>query len=110
MSPDKQDFLYSKYPKLFKRKDCNMMESCMCWGLEIGDGWFKIIDNLCEKLDKHDGVVVEQVKSKFGLLRFYIDFESSFTGSEINISNLISEAEACSRSFDEFTGEFAAVE
>ncbi len=48
------------------------------WGIECGDGWFDLIDALCECLqfwtDHNNGepqVVVRQVKQKFGTLRFY---------------------------------------
>jgi hypothetical protein len=40
---------------------------------DCGDGWFNLIWNLCEDLDKVVGEEfrVDQVKEKFGTLRFY---------------------------------------
>ena len=54
-----------------------MTQTCMCWGLECGEGWRDLIDNLCSRLqfdtDRNDYPQVEatQVKEKFGGLRFY---------------------------------------
>lgn len=48
MSPDLQNKLYAKYPTLFKEKDLPPTKSCMAFGLEIGDGWYEIMDALCE--------------------------------------------------------------
>ena len=83
---DKQ--LCEKYPKIFRDRYAPMTETCMCWGLEVGDGWYQIIDSLCNQIQHHvdwkqeqkekygrgDGcsqVVADQVKEKFGGLRFY---------------------------------------
>lgn len=72
--------LFDKYPKIFVQKDLPPTESLMCFGFECGDGWFWLIDNLCEKIqcyidnNKHldiPQVEAVQVKQKFGELRFY---------------------------------------
>lgn len=50
----------------------------MCWGFEHGDGWFKIVDDLCSEITHYckshaiEIPEVVQVKEKFGGLRFYI--------------------------------------
>jgi len=70
--------LYTKYPKIFRQKDLSMQETCMCWGLACGDGWYDLLDDLCKKIqvyiNKHNEEQVEamQVKEKFGGLRFYV--------------------------------------
>jgi len=53
-------------------------QSCMCFGLEINEGWFYIIEQLCYKIEQHikthpecRNFEVVQVKQKFGSLRFY---------------------------------------
>jgi len=73
--------------KLFKRftffhPEKRLTESLMAFGFECGDGWFNIIWNLCEKIEEElknhsrlDDFVVLQVKEKFGMLRFYTNFE-----------------------------------
>lgn len=49
-----------------------MTQSCMSWGFDCGDGWFLIVWQLSEQLEKL-GCVAAQVKEKFGLLRFYLE-------------------------------------
>lgn len=62
--------LVEKYPKLYKDYGGNIKETCMGWGFCCEDGWYKLIDELSEKLEPLD-VVATQVKEKFGELRFY---------------------------------------
>jgi hypothetical protein len=50
MKSELQEKLFSKYPKIFGDRTKPMAETCMCWGLEVGDGWYNIIDTLCEAL------------------------------------------------------------
>ena len=72
-----QDKLFKKYPKIFRQKDLSMSQTCMCWGLSCGKGWYKLIDILCSQLqfntDRNDYPQVEatQVKEKYGILNFY---------------------------------------
>jgi len=109
MSPELQEQLYNKYPKIFVDKDKSMQETCMCWGIEAPDDWYDIIDTLCHALtytystyidiDKVDAehlgikpvrhndedcyvyslycpqVIADQVKEKYGTLRFYYRLE-----------------------------------
>lgn len=42
---DKQ--LCEKYPKIFAQRHWAPSETCMCWGIAVGDGWYDIIDVLC---------------------------------------------------------------
>lgn len=84
-----------------------MTETAMCWGFDCGDGWFNIIDQLClniqeyidwkqnqkERYGRGDGcsqVVADQVKEKFGTLRFYT------TGGDDTIRGMIHMAESMS--------------
>lgn len=77
---DKQ--LVEKYPKIFRDRNGDMKKTLMCWGFEHGDGWYNIIDKLCENIQSHidwhnragekvPQLVAVQVKEKFGALRFY---------------------------------------
>jgi hypothetical protein len=72
--------LQEKYPKIFRDLYGDMKETCMAFGVETGDGWFWLIDNLCYCIQNYidlnphleiPQVVAEQVKEKFGGLRFY---------------------------------------
>lgn len=74
--------LFVKYPQLFRRRTLSEQETCMCWGIGCGIGWYEILDDLCAKLHKlftdlklegEDYPAVEQVKEKFGTLRFYME-------------------------------------
>jgi hypothetical protein len=38
--------LVKKYPKLFKHYKGDPRETCMAWGIECCDGWYKILDHL----------------------------------------------------------------
>jgi len=62
----------------------------MAFGIEVADGWYNIIDNLCGQIMKTnppDGFRAAQVKEKFGGLRFYV------IGATEEIDNLIDVAE-----------------
>ena len=96
MSPKLEKFLFKTYPKLFPTgRNVDPKASLICFGLENGDGGFWIIHNLCAAIQSHidgtspkpDQVVVDQVKEKFGTLRFY------FHGGDDTISGMVSFAE-----------------
>ena len=53
MSPELDEMLVVKYPKIFGNRFGSMNETCMCWGFSHGDGWYKIIDNLCANIQSH---------------------------------------------------------
>jgi hypothetical protein len=70
------EMVMDRHPEIFRERNLPMQQTCMCWGLEVGDGWLPHIDMVCNLLDeyaKRTGVqvVAEQVKQKFGELRFY---------------------------------------
>jgi hypothetical protein len=50
MKTELQQKIFDKYPKIFGDRTKPMNETCMCWGLEVGDGWYNLIDTLCEAL------------------------------------------------------------
>ena len=77
------------------------MKSCMAWGLEVEDGWYDLIDRLCEDIMKEkpaEDFCASQVKEKFGGLRFY-----TWGGSD-RIDDLISAAQAESYKICEVCG------
>jgi hypothetical protein len=45
-------------------------------GLDIGDGWLDLVDSLVTHLIKEGEFTLEQVKEKFGGLRFYANCSS----------------------------------
>lgn len=76
MKTELQKKLFDKYPIIFQDRNKPMTETCMCWGVDTGDGWYNLIDKLCSELmyisKKHDVIIIaDQVKEKYGTLRFY---------------------------------------
>lgn len=72
--------LVELYPEIFRDYGGDMRQTCMAWGLACGDGWYSLLDALCQTLElitdgKDAQVVADQVKEKFGGLRFYYHVE-----------------------------------
>lgn len=69
-----RDELAARYPSLYKDYKGDPRYTCMAWGLEVGNGWQEILEELSEaisKIDPEGKVKAEQVKEKFGTLSFY---------------------------------------
>ncbi len=69
--------LCAKYPKIFINKEGTPATT---WNFECKDGWFELIDQLCESIQNYindnpnhkiQQVRAEQIKEKYGSLRFY---------------------------------------
>lgn len=102
MRDELDNALCEKYPKIFVKRNSPMTETCMCWGFCCGDGWYDILDSLCSQIQNHidwqnknhekhpvvEQVVAEQVKEKFGGLRFY------YQGGDDKISGMVRMAES----------------
>ena len=89
MKKELDEKLCEAFPKIFAQRGLPMNETCMCWGFECGDGWYQLIYNLCDKIQKHcdeAGFQVEavQVKEKFGGLSFYVGSADDFVFDLIN--------------------------
>jgi len=72
--------LMKRFGFLYRDRSRPMTETCMCWGFDCGDGWFDIlwklstdIEALLETIPEkdRDNFAVNQVKEKFGGLRYY---------------------------------------
>ena len=70
----------SRFPILFQHRGLSMSETCMCWGIECPIGWYHIMEQLCTVLEYYNiefsknhgiAIIADQVKEKFGTLRFY---------------------------------------
>jgi len=101
MKQELDKLLCERYPKMMVNRDKPMQETCMCWGFACGDGWFTLLDQLMGNIQHHldwknkDGEVVpqvtlDQVKEKFGTLRFY------YTGGDDVIDGMVRMAESMS--------------
>ena len=53
MKQELDELLCKKYPKMMINRNKSMMETCMCWGFECGDGWFNILDHLMGNIQNH---------------------------------------------------------
>lgn len=78
MSSDLEKILVELYPGLFKQYGGKPSETCMAWGIAVGDGWYPIVSGLCnglEKIRRKTGrdIQFSQIKQKWGLLRVYLD-------------------------------------
>ena len=88
MTEDHVKYLTTVYPKIFSGK---------YGGFAVGDGWFNIINQTCQLIQSHidwnkdcPQVVAEQVKEKFGSLRFY------YQGGDEYCSGVVALAESMS--------------
>jgi hypothetical protein len=76
------DRLHTKFPAMFSGR---------YGGIACGSGWWPMIENLCGVIQAHidhskgkcPQVIVDQVKEKFGTLRFYVQGGDEFTGGAI---------------------------
>jgi len=113
MTPELESKLVRKYPKIFKVDDTNSV--LQVWGIECDDGWYDLLDCLCSAIQNHIDfaskdtrltdeerdnlqLVAQQVKSKYGGLRFY-----SY-GGDVYTEGMIGMAEKMSYRLCEFCG------
>jgi hypothetical protein len=90
MKEETEAKLVKDFPQIFRDWGGNPMETCMAWGLEVGEGWSQLLRKLCEDImatNPPENFKAAQVKEKFGGLRFYFD------GGTEKISKLIHKAE-----------------
>lgn len=77
MKQELENKLVTDFPNIFMMN--RLSPGTAHWGLECGDGWYQLIHNLCTDIMNYcraKGLripVAEQVKEKFGRLRFYVD-------------------------------------
>ena len=137
MSPELDKQLCNKYPKIFIDRNKSPQETCMHWGFEVGDGWYQLIDVLCEALtytfttsvevDEEDGkrlgiepykdpkgevfyffsveppqVIADQVKEKFGTLRFYYHLEYSADNTSLVATKKYPDLEAINKRYSDY--------
>lgn len=78
MSPDLQQKLFDKYPKIFQDRVLGPSRSCMAFGIDVGDGWYSIMDVLCESVTYtySTSVGIEEEDAK----RFGIEPNLDFAG------------------------------
>ena len=107
--------LCEKYSLIFVNRHEDIRTTAMCWGFEVGDGWYNVIDRLCSNIQNHidwrneqrksllesnphnmsvpdavHQVVATQIKEKFGTLSFY------YSGGDDYIDGMVRMAESMS--------------
>lgn len=115
MKEELQLELLKKYPKILKNFGGDPMQTCMAWGIDVEDGWYNLLDHCMKKLQyfcdicSKDGrdvqVVADQIKEKFGGLRFYVSIYGTENVEDCIIDDIISEAERKAVNTCEITGE-----
>ena len=75
MESELEKKLFDKHLKIFGQKDLPMSQTCMCWGIDCGDGWYWIMDMLCGTIqsycdNRNDGVRIRQ-KERNKITRWY---------------------------------------
>ena len=103
MRGELQTKLIEKYPSLFKYlinyRSVDLI-SPICFGIETGDGWYDLLDELFGKMVELDHAVsLMQVKEKFGELRVYVGPSTDV------VFDLIDEYTERSRSICEVCGK-----
>lgn len=111
------ELLVTDFPNLYRMRHGKMSHTCMCWGFDVGDGWHNIIRQLSIKLEalilalpeeERADCYADQVKEKFGGLRFYMSCQTD------EMTALIREAESesfktcevCSKPGSRFCGGY----
>ena len=96
MSPELDAHLCVKHPHIFADRQGDITFTAMCWGFRVGDGWYPLLDVLCEELQRDTAekgapqVVATQVKEKFGGLRFYVKSASERQRAMIDLAEALS--------------------
>ena len=67
MKQELDKLLCERYPKMMVNRNKPMMETCMCWGFECGDGWFNILDQLMGSIQHH---IDWKEKQRAGAIRY----------------------------------------
>lgn len=95
-SPEEQR-IFNKFPKMFRQADLPMTETCMCWGLDIPERWYFVIEELAGYINEiaPDCIEFTDVKIKWKGLRVGFDFVREIEEEKKRlVYELIDEAES----------------
>jgi hypothetical protein len=87
-----EDALYATYASLFRQKDLPATESGMGRGIECSDGWYALLDGLCDAMSVHGRqtghplIEIVQVKQKMAGLRIYTDGSCDWCSGAIDFA------------------------
>ena len=97
-----EKLLFKTFPYIYQRHSLSPQETCMCWGIDCGPGWYNLIWELSEEISSVDSgrtVQASQVKEKYGLLSWYFD------GGDKGIEKLVRKYEDLSKKTCESCGK-----
>lgn len=80
MKKELEEQLVKLHPQILRDYGGDMRNTCMTWGMMCGDGWYDLLNDLMQTIDdlvagKNIVVIADQIKEKFGGLRFYYHIE-----------------------------------
>ena len=78
MKKELDDKITTKYPEIFKDRFLNKRETPIPWGFSCGDGWYNIIDILCNLITNE----YRQAKCEYNKIKDLVG-EPRWTGSEV---------------------------
>ena len=95
MNQELQENLFKAYPNIFARRHMSNEYSAMCYGIQCPDCWYDLIDTLCSQIKEYatkNGLICEanQVKTKFGGLRFYVTYSDPYIKGLIAMTEMMS--------------------
>ena len=74
-----EEKLYAKAPVFFRNRNMPATQTCMCWGIECGDGWYAPLEKFVTQVEDVNRllipynmcVVADQIKSKWADICVY---------------------------------------
>lgn len=70
MRQELDDLLCKQYPKIFAQRHGKPSDTAMCWGFDIGDGWYNLVDTLCQSIQRE--IDWSRERRCYGLRRYRI--------------------------------------
>lgn len=108
--------LVKKYPMLLKEYGGDMRKTCLRWGMQHDDGWYKILDSLLSKLQlicdtTKLEITITTIKEKYSKLRVYSVIENNNNVKnaalwELIIDDIVNNAENDSGDICEVCGKY----
>jgi len=74
-----------RYAYMFPKQDISQPFTPIVFGFEVGSGWCDLLENLFDivaRIDSNKTVVLDQVKEKFGQLRWYFHHEGHISNRD----------------------------
>ena len=96
MKKELENKIFERFPTLFPNgRNVDTKKSLMSFGIEVGEGWYDLIYELCEKIERilnqkgngklKENFIVVQIKEKFGMLRYYCNGGNKLIWDTISI-------------------------